>query len=361
MKRTGIISIVVAIAAMLISSCAREDRFNVVCSSQETHTIFNITIDKNTKTRSKSKAEVDSKTSFNADKKNAFIDSDVAFGLMGVDSRTMNVLVNNLPVYEENGIRGADIVTSTLSSDSMTVCAIYPYTAEVNNHKDGSCVISFTPNDIKKGPLVSSAVEMRCSQEFETVNLKFHHISNSIGFKVCDITEDDQLKSLMHVRKVIIHGMPTAGMFFNEGENSYWVAQQEKRENLVVFEGNEFVGYGEESALYMTSDGLSESKDECNRFYVIPEKLKEGRHYVEVVFDVDPFDYDGTHYNGSTGKTQIIPLSGVVPDDIFETGLQYTFVLGMNLCTVYRPIEFSASVEDYKLKYNGRILDYDNE
>ena len=94
---------------------------------------------------------------------------------------------------------------------------------------------------------------------------------------------------------------------------------------------------------------------------MVPEELKEGKHYVEVIFDVKSFDYDGTHYRGVTGKSQIIPLSGVIPGDMMELGLQYTFVLGMNICTVYRPIEFAATVENWEAKFNGHIMDYDNE
>ena len=85
------------------------------------------------------------------------------------------------------------------------------------------------------------------------------------------------------------------------------------------------------------------------------------RSCVEVFFDVDPFDYDGTHYRGAKGCSEIIPLSGVVPDDKLELGLQYTFVLGVNLESIYRPIEFTASVDDWESKFNGRIIDFDNE
>jgi hypothetical protein len=362
MKQTAIISILVTAVTVMISSCSREDRFNVAIDSQETHTVFNISVAKNTKTKTKSsRAGGDSKTSYDTDKTHAYIDSNIAFGVVGIDSKSYDVLVDNQPVHEINGVRTANLVTSCHSSGTMNVSAFYPYVTDVDYHKeDGSYVISFKPNDIEKGPLASNAVEMRCDQEYETVNLKFHHISNSIGFKVCDITSDEQLKGLMYVRKVVLHGMPTEGLFVCAGDDSHWIPQS-KRNNMVVYEGNDFVEYGEENALFLAKDRLSYNNDDCSRFYVIPEELKEGKHYVEVIFDVDSFDYDGTHYRGLTGMSQIIPLSGIIPDDFFELGLQYTFVLGMNLGTVYRPIEFTASVEDYELLYNGRVLDYDNE
>lgn len=342
-----------------------------VSYDQQTHTIFNISVARNTKTKTKSdtkttksgfKSGSDTKniSEYITEKGHAYLDAETAFGLVGIDNETVDVLVDNLPVYEKDGVRTADLVTSSSSSGLMNVTAFYPYVNSVSYHKDGSYAISFTPNDIKKGPLASNAVDMRCDQVFETVNLKFHHISNSVGFKVCDITDDEQLKGLMHVRKVILHGMPTEGLYVVDGDNSHWVPNA-KRQNIDIYEGNNLVNCGVANASFMTGNSLSDSRDDCRHIYVVPEELTNGKHYVEVIFDIDPFDYEGTHYRGAKGQSQIIQLSGVIPDDMMELGLQYTFVLGMNIYTVYRPIEFSANVEDWEVKFNGRILDFDNE
>ena len=372
-KRTAIETVIATAVTLCLSSCSREDRFNVVSYDQETQTIFNISIARNTKTKTKAEvkttksglikptlAETRIVSGYSSEKTHAFLDSRIAFGLVGVDNDTKSVMVDNQPVFENNGVRTANLITSSLSSGSMRVNAFYPYASSVSYHTDGSYAISFTPNDIKKGPLASNTVNMRCDQEFETVSLQFHHISNSIGFKVCDITDDEQLKGLMHVRKVVLHGMPTEGLFVVDGENSHWVPDA-KRRNIDFYEGNDPVKCGVESAEFMGADKLSDAREDCYRAYVVPEELKEGKHYVEVFFDVDEFDYEGTHYRGAKGQSQIISLSGVIPDDELELGLQYTFVLGMNIYTVYRPIEFSASVEDWEVKFNGRVLDYDNE
>ena len=374
MKRTGIILMLVATAALLFS-CAREDRFSVVYYNQETKTIFNISVASNTKTKTKSqdnkntKSDPESKgaddgtknvSDYSTKKNDAYLDSKIAFGLVGVDNWDKTVLVDNQPVYETDGIRTASLFTTSLSSGSMQVSAHYPYASSVNYRKDGSYSISFTPNDIKKGPLASNTVNMRCDQELEMVSLQFHHISNSIGFEVCDITDDEQLKGLMSVRKVILHGMPTEGLFVVEGDNSRWVPNA-KHQNIVIYEGNDSVRCGVENSSFMAADRLSDDRADCNHVYVVPEEFKEGKHYVEVIFDVAPFDYDGTHYRGAKGQSQIIQLAGVIPNDQMELGLQYTFVLGMNIYTVYRPIEFSASINDWEVKFNGRVLDFDNE
>lgn len=370
MKRTDLTSIFVAIVAIMVSSCSREDRFSVPYTSQETHTIFNISVAKNTKTKSSTKSSTtksdvstkaysDSKTSFDAEKKHAFIDSEIAFGLVGVDVESRDVLVDAQPVHEINGVRSTNVVTTDLSSGTLKVSAFYPHVNSVNYRKDGSYSVSFTPNDIKKGPLASEAVEMRCDQDHETVNLKFHHITNSFGFKVCDITDDDQLQGLMRIRKVVLHGMPTEGLYVCDGDDSYWVPNA-KRQELVFFEGDDCVACGEENAGFIGMESLSDNNEECNRMYVVPEELTD-KHYVEVYFDVNSFDYDGTHYGALCGMSQVIPLSGVVPDDVLEKGLQYTFILGLNLESVYRTIEFTASVDDWEGKFDCRILDYDNE
>ena len=257
----------------------------MVSYDQETQTIFNISIARNTKTKTKAEvkttksglikptlAETRIVSGYSSEKTHAFLDSRIAFGLVGVDNDTKSVMVDNQPVFENNGVRTANLITSSLSSGSMRVNAFYPYASSVSYHTDGSYAISFTPNDIKKGPLASNTVNMRCDQEFETVSLQFHHISNSIGFKVCDITDDEQLKGLMHVRKVVLHGMPTEGLFVVDGENSHWVPDA-KRRNIDFYEGNDPVKCGVESAEFMGADKLSDAREDCYRAYVVPEEL----------------------------------------------------------------------------------------
>jgi len=371
MKRIETTSFIFALTALLLSSCVREDRFNSVSFNQETQTIFNISVARNTKTKTKpvsTKSEIlnpvqgDTKnvSDYTTEKTNAHLDAFTAFGLIGVDNEGKSILVENAPVFETNGVRTANLITSSLSSGTMMVSAYYPYASSVSYRKDGSYAISFTPNDIKKGPLASNAVNMRCDQVHETVNLQFHHISNSVGFKVCDITEDEQLKGLMRVRKVILHGMPTEGLFVVDSESSRWVPNA-KRENIMIYEGDDHVECGLEQSLFLNERLLSDAREDCNYVFVIPEKFKSSKHFVEIIFDVDPFDYDGTHYRGAQNQSQIIPLSGVIPQDEMELGLQYTFVLGMNIYTVYRPIEFTATVNNWEFKFNGHVMAFDNE
>lgn len=361
MKGTVKIMTLVATAAMIVSSCTREDRFPIEYGVYETHTIFNIAVAGNTKVKTDmcTKFIPDDNISFDKENRKVFFDSEQAFGFVGIDAVTNSVLVENMPVFEHDGVRSADLFINC-NTDMMNASAFYPFVSNVSHHKDGSYAISFSPNDISKGPLASNAVTMECGQEYETVNLEFHHISNSIGFKVCDITVDEQLRGYMHIRKVVLHGMATEGMFVVDGKDSHWVPNA-KRPQLVIYEGDDLVRYGQENALFIARDSLTAKKCKCYRNYIVPEELKESKHFVEIFFDVDDFVYDGVRYSGAKGMSQIIPLSGVVPDEMFELGLQYTFVLGMNLCAVYRPIEFTASVDEWELMCKAHILEFDNE
>ena len=355
MKRTALTTIFVFSASMMFSSCANEEILNTYNGTLDTHTIFNITVAHNTRTKG-----ADTKFAYDTEKMNSCLDSDVALSLVGSDKEKGNILVDNIPVFERNGVRMADIHTSSFSSGYMVANAFYPYVSSVSYREDGSYAVSFTPNDIERGPLASQEVVIRNDQEFETVNLKFHHIANNLGFKICDMTSDDQLKGLIHIRKVVLHGMPTEGLYVCNGEDWQWVPNA-KRQEIVIFEGDEYLQVGAENALYLGNDKLTENKSECNRNFVVPEELTEGKHFLEVVFDVDPFDYEGSHYGALAGRTNKIPLSGVIPDDTFELGLQYTFTLGVNLNSVYKAVQFSATVQDWEENYDSRVLDFDNE
>lgn len=364
MKRTSILkTVAIAFVAIMVVSCSADGNFETIKEGNETYTIFNIVVSKNTKTKTKTKSSTksdSSKTSADTEKSQASLDSSIAFGLIGMDVTADEFAIDNLAVYDKNGVRAADIVTSQTGDDKLQVNAYYPYVKNVTYQIDGTHVIGFGKEEIQQGPLVTNTAIMNCGLGFETVNLEFHHIANQLGFKVCDITEDEQLRGYMHIRKIVVHGMASEGAYVVDGDNSHWVPQA-KRDTVVLYEGDDLVAYGEENARFITENGLSSKSSDAHRFYVVPEMLKADKHYVEVIFDVDGFEYDGTFYRGVEGKSQIIPLSGVIPDDFFELGLQYTFVLGMNLGTVYRTIEFSASVDDWESKFDGRVLDYDNE
>lgn len=331
---------------------------NVIDKAGEdtTNTLFEIKVESNTKTRTRTTGY---KSWFDTDDNtNTRLEDDVPFGIIGIDNLDKSILVDNKPVFTTTGVRTATINTPKQASEFMTVSAVYPYIDKVSYYKDGSYAISFTADDLKMGALLSDFVSMKTGQESEVVNLNFNHITNNIGFKICDITADEQLQGHMRVRKIILHGMPTEGTFFVSDE-CYWIAKSANDEQLVFYDGNDNVEVGVENAKWLSSNSLSDEYDDGTRFYVVPEVL-DNKHVIEVVFDVDEFEYDGTRYSSVKGKSQFIPLCGVIPDDSFELGLKYSFVLGMNLCTVYRPISFCAVVDGWENQFEAQVVDYDH-
>lgn len=353
MKRTVITSILVAAIATICWSCSRDDRFLPVYRGQEKHAVFNVSVVKNTK------SSVEGPVTYIKESAYGYIDSDQPIGILGL-SNTCGVVIDGMPVYERDGIRTADLNLSDHTEPYIGITAIYPYVKDVSYYKEGSYVISFTPNDIAKGPMATDAVKLICDDESEAVNLEFHHIANSIGFKVCDITAEESLNGLIHIRKVVLQGMSIEGLFVTDGVNSKWMTQG-KRKALVFFEGDSRVGCSVQDAMYIAGSSISDKKEDCKRFYVVPEELEMGKHFVEVVIDVDEFDYDGVHYPALKGKLLRIPLWNVIPENTFEMGLQYTFTVGIDLNSLFDKIEFSASVDDWTNHCNCRIMDYDNE
>ena len=354
MKRTGIATVIILV--IISASCSREDRFQSVYDLYQTHTVFNISVANNTRT----KGDMDHVTTYNADKNHAYIKDEVDLGIVGVNDLA-NTTIKNDYVKAIDGVRRADIINSNLSIETVNLKAYYPYVNDVSYREDGAFVVSFSPDEIKMGPLASEPVKMNCSRGYESVDLNFHHITNHIGFKVCDVTADEQLRGLMNVKKIVLHGMPTEGLFISNGLEEHWAPQSKHNVALVVYEGYEHVLYGEENSRFVASNTLSDDKADCNRFYVVPEEIRDDKHYLEVFFDVDDFVYDGTSYRGAKNVSHRIPLVDVLPDNMMELGLQYTFVLGMNLGTIYRAIEFTADVEDWNDVFSGKVLDFDNE
>ena len=80
-----------------------------------------------------------------------------------------------------------------------------------------------------------------------------------------------------------------------------------------------------------------------------------GKQYIEVVFDVDEFEYDGHKYKELKNQVQKFPLYGVLNGNSCICGKQYTFHLGLDLGTLYQPIEFTASVSDWEHNYGVDI------
>jgi len=75
-----------------------------------------------------------------------------------------------------------------------------------------------------------------------------------------------------------------------------------------------------------------------------------GVQYVEVHFDVDGFSIGGEEYLPMKDQVLKYMIYGLLPGNTMIPGKQYTFHIGMDLSSLYHPIDFSASVSGWETK-----------
>ena len=281
----------------------------------------------------------------------ASMDPSRPFSLIAIDEDTESLLLDNMPVYS-----GSDGNYSTFLEGGILkiptqilFSAYYPHIHHVNyGDSYHSYSIPFKADETDAGPLVSKTVE-RCIQELNTLPLEFRHITNDVGFRICDITPAPEIQGLIRLRKLIAHNVASAGVYLNDlvlgrGDWSY----QEYYRDVVVFEGDAPVGVGSANELFVGQDALVEQMSQSKRFYAIPDEVLMGRQYVEAIFDVDSFTLNGFTYPPLKDQVTKFPIYGVLPDNVMVPGKQYTFHLGLNLGTIYQEITFTASVSSWQ-------------
>ena len=336
----------------VLASCVSEDEAGPVFEDKSGSLSFTyvVTQDGQIKTRS----EIEGGGFVTSNETEAKLDPNKPFGLVGVNADNYSLLIDNMPVHERGGSRSLDFESRAWSGDTrILMSAYYPYVDDVqmmdNNH---SYIIPYKNEDREAGPLISQTVEKRISY-MDVVPLVFRHITNEICFAVSDITENDSLKGHIRLRKLIAHNIATEGYFIDTigTGNGVW-KHQSMHKDILVYEGDSQVGIGTENELYVGKDVLVSRFGQSNRFYSIPEEIRMGKQFIEVVFDVEPFTCDGVRYSGLKNEVQKFPIYGVLPNNEYEYGKQYIFHLGLNLGTLYQEIQFSATVADWENSYS---------
>ena len=338
----------------ILTSCMSDNETGPVFEDKSGSLNFSyvITQDGEVKTRSEIEGGGNYATS---SKSEAKLDPSKPFGIVGVDANNYTLLIDNLPVHERGGSRSLDFNSMAWSLDTrILLSAYYPHVDEVQMiDQNRSYVIPYKNEDTEAGPLVSQTINRRISY-MDVVPLVFRHITNDIGFAVSDITENDSLKGHIRIRKLIAHGIATEGIFVDTigTGNGVW-KHQSMHKDIVVYEGDCQVGVGTENEMYVGKDVLVSNFGQSNRFYSIPEEIKMGKQYIEVVFDVEPFTCYGVRYSGLKNEVQKFPIYGVLPGNEYEFGKQYIFHLGLNLNAIYKEIEFTATVDDWENSYTS--------
>jgi hypothetical protein len=284
----------------------------------------------------------------------ATMDADIPFGLIGIDYEHHALVVDNASVNSDGSNYGAflnSMYWDDLRSQTISFSAYYPYVHTVQYGDElESYSIPYTVEETQAGPLVSKTVEMAVAQ-LNMIPLEFQHITNDIGYCVCDATPDKALQGLVHLRKLTAYNVASAGVFINDVTLSQgiWHRQGYYR-NVVVFEGDAKVGVGSENEKFVGFDTLEDHMVNSHRYYSIPDEIRIGKQFVEVVFDVEGFEHNGFYYQPLTEQVARYMLYGLIPDNQFVYGRQYTFHIGIDLSRIYSAITFAPSVSDWETK-----------
>lgn len=280
----------------------------------------------------------------------ATMDEDIPFGLVAIDFEKGQLVLDNIKV-DHNGAAYSTSFDGYIWNgiNKVSLSAYYPYVRDVG-YGDGfeNYAIPYSVQETEAGPLVSKTVE-RAIDQLNMVPLVFQHITNDIGYKICDITPDKDLQGLIHLRKLTATNVASAGVFVNDiiQSSGAWHKQGYYRK-VVVFEGDALVGVGSENEKYVGWDTLEDRMADSNRYYSIPDDIEMGKQCVEVVFDVDGFTHNNFYYEPLKDQVRKFMLYGLLPNNEFVYGKQYTFHIGLDLSSVYTAITFAPSVGDWE-------------
>ena len=85
-------------------------------------------------------------------------------------------------------------------SNKINFSAYYPHVGSVSyGAGNENYSIPYSVQETEAGPLVSKTVQKAIDQ-LNMVPLVFQHITNDIGFKICDVTPKEELQGLIHLR-----------------------------------------------------------------------------------------------------------------------------------------------------------------
>ncbi|MBO5635273.1 MAG: hypothetical protein J5907_07620 [Bacteroidales bacterium] len=342
-----------SLLALLALACNQIDEgldLDLDTGSKQQKMNFDIMVTRDGQVVSKERVGVMTRGSVDTSDKLATMDEDIPFGLIGIDFEHNRLLIDNA-----NVTGGKDGYSTFFDgflwngTEKVNLSAYYPRVGSVD-YGEGyeSYSIPYTVQETDAGPLVSKTVE-RAIDQLNMVPLVFQHITNDIGYKICDITPDKNLQGLIHLRKVTATNVASAGVYVNDvvSGSGVWHKQGYYRK-VVVFEGDAKVGVGSENELFVGQDALVERMADSHRYYSIPDDIEIGKQCVEVVFDVEGFKHNNYYYEPLKNQVRKFMLYGLLPDNVFAFGKQYTFHIGLDLSSIYREITFAPAVADWE-------------
>ncbi len=339
------------LAALIAISCSKIDDIPSFDSGSKKQKMdFDIMVTRDGEIVPNNRVGLTTKSFADAGDKIATMDGDIPFGLIGIDFERHALVLDNEKVSSDaTGYSGWFDSYLWSESDRISFSAYYPYVESVSYGSDlENYSIPYTVQETQAGPLVSKTAE-RAVAQLNMIPLVFQHITNDIGYKICDVTPDPQLQGLVHLRKVVAHNVASAGVFVNDVVNNTgrWHRQAYYRD-IVVFEGNAPLGVGSANEKFIGFDTLEDRLADSHRYYSVPDDIEIGKQFVEVVYDIDAFTLGGFTYKALENQVDRFMLYGLLPDNVFVYGKQYTFHLGIDVSRVYKQISFTASISDWQ-------------
>lgn len=344
----------VLFAFLALPSCSKVEDFNLPRQQQGKNVGFDIKVTREGEEIQSSRRGLMTKSSSSGSENLATMNHDLSFGLVGIDYDHHSLVVDNARINSDGSNYGAfldSMFWEDIRTEAISFSAYYPYVQNVE-YEDSleAYSIPYTVEETNAGPLVSKTVEMAVAQ-LNMIPLEFQHITNDIGYRICDVTPKDALKGLVHLRKLTAYNVASAGVFVNDVTLSQgiWHRQGYYRK-VIVFEGDAKVGVGSENEKFVGFDSLVDRMVDSHRYYSIPDEIEYGKQFVEVVYDVEGFELNGTYYPPLEDQVARYMLYGLLPDNVFVYGRQYTFHIGIDLSSVYQEITFAPSVGDWETK-----------
>jgi hypothetical protein len=341
---------------VMLAACSQDYDYDEIAQSakeQEQVTKFDILVTRDGKVVANNGIGSTRGADVSAGSMEANMNPDIPFGIIGVDPESKKVLINNEMVYSKGGGNYEISFNNKWWKDAeaIDISAYYPHVGDViYGHENATYTIPYEASELDAGPLVSNYVKAAVDN-MDLIPLVFKHISNDIGFKICDVTPDKQLQGLMHLRKLTACNFASSGFYVDtlglgRGE---WRAQSVYRD-VVIFDGDELVGVGSDNEMHVGLNSLSKTFSGAHRFYAVPDVIKLGFQFVEVVYDVDEFHVGNTVYHPLKNQVAKYMIYGLLPGNKCQDGKQYTFHIGLDLTNVYKQITFSADVADWETK-----------
>lgn len=339
---------------VLLGACLKLDDVDAPAAQQKINFDVVITRDGQVVTRAgQGVTKADAGNAYDEGSLPATLNPDIPFGLVGVDPEHHKLVIDNARVFQDasGAFHGSFDNYLWDAANKISFSAYYPHVGNLDYSEEmTSYTIPYTARETEAGPLISKTVQKAVNQ-LNMVPLVFQHITNDIGYKICDATPMEELQGLIHLRKLTATNVAAAGVFINDMDkgSGTWQRQAYYR-NIVVFDGDAKVGVGSKNEQFVGYNTLEDRMMKSHRYYSIPDEILVGKQCVEVVFDVEGFTHNGFYYEPLKNQVAKYMLYGLLPNNEFVYGRQYTFHIGLDLSSIYHTISFAPSVAEWETK-----------